>query len=330
MSTNFPVEIDILQNPTPTDYLNSPSHSGQHANVNDAIEAIQAKLGIDSSAVTTSHDYKLSDVTGTDKAVGKTATQTITNKTFDNTSPSAFNPAGEIKAWPMKTAPTGHLLCDGSAVSRSTYDALFAAIVPTIGTFTVTIASPAVVTLNGHGFIQGDAVYLITTGALPTGLSANTLYYVIYINANTFRLATSRVNAKAGTAINTSGTQSGVHTLNFCPFGLGNGSTTFNVPNLKGKVIAGSDSSQTEFDDLGIEGGAKTHTLAESEMPNHGHGPGNVYNNSRAIGSGGVTLNLLSLTATEVNQNINLGNKGSGAAHNNLQPFIVMNYIIKT
>lgn len=82
MSTNFPTALDTLTNPTPTDYLNSPSHAGQHANANDAIEAIQAKLGIDSSAVTTSHDYKLSEVTGTDKAVGKTATQTLSAKTL--------------------------------------------------------------------------------------------------------------------------------------------------------------------------------------------------------------------------------------------------------
>lgn len=48
----------------------------------DAMEAVQAKVGVDSSAVTTSHDYKLGEVTGSDKAVGKTATQTLTNKTL--------------------------------------------------------------------------------------------------------------------------------------------------------------------------------------------------------------------------------------------------------
>jgi len=48
-----------LTNPTSGDSLNSPSHSGQHADANDAIEALQAKVGVDSSAVTTSLDYKL-------------------------------------------------------------------------------------------------------------------------------------------------------------------------------------------------------------------------------------------------------------------------------
>jgi hypothetical protein len=67
------------------------------ADANDAIEALEAKVGINSSAVTTSHDYKLGEVTGTDKAVGKTATQTLTNKTL--TSPIinlSSNATGDI------------------------------------------------------------------------------------------------------------------------------------------------------------------------------------------------------------------------------------------
>jgi len=59
VATNFPSSLDTLTNPTSGDSLNSPSHSGQHADANDAIEALQAKVGVDSSAVTTSLDYKL-------------------------------------------------------------------------------------------------------------------------------------------------------------------------------------------------------------------------------------------------------------------------------
>jgi hypothetical protein len=82
MSINFPTSLDSLSNPNSGDALNSPSHSTQHANANDAIEALEAKVGINSSAVTTSFDYKLGEVTSSDKAVGKTATQTLTNKTL--------------------------------------------------------------------------------------------------------------------------------------------------------------------------------------------------------------------------------------------------------
>lgn len=49
---------------------------------NTEVNAIGAKVGIDASAVTTSHDYKLSGVTGTDKAASKTGTETLTNKTL--------------------------------------------------------------------------------------------------------------------------------------------------------------------------------------------------------------------------------------------------------
>lgn len=86
MAISYPTGIDALTNPTSGQGLNSPSHSSQHADANDAIEALEAKVGVNSSAVTTSHDYKLGEVTGTDKAVGKTATQTLTNKTL--TSPA--------------------------------------------------------------------------------------------------------------------------------------------------------------------------------------------------------------------------------------------------
>lgn len=57
MATNFPTSLDTLTNPTSTDGLNNPSHSSQHANANDAIEALEAKVGVNSSAVTTSLDY---------------------------------------------------------------------------------------------------------------------------------------------------------------------------------------------------------------------------------------------------------------------------------
>lgn len=59
MATSFPTSLDSLTNPLATDSLNSPSHSGQHADANDAIEALEAKVGVNGSAVTTSHDYKI-------------------------------------------------------------------------------------------------------------------------------------------------------------------------------------------------------------------------------------------------------------------------------
>lgn len=78
-------------------------------------------------------------------------------------------------------------------------------------TFTVTIASPAVFTKTNHGLQAGDTVVFSTTGSLPTGLTAGTTYFILStgLTANEFRVST----ALNGAAVNTSGTQSGVHSL---------------------------------------------------------------------------------------------------------------------
>ena len=75
-------------------------------------------------------------------------------------------------------------------------------------TFTVTIASPAVLTL-GYGLDNGTAVTLTTTGYLPTGLIPGTVYYVINASGTTCNLSATY----GGTAINTSGTQSGTQSI---------------------------------------------------------------------------------------------------------------------
>lgn len=96
MSTDFPTSLDALTNPTSTDKVSTVDHAAQHANANDAIEALEAKVGIDGSAVTTSHDYKLGEVTSTDKAVGKSATQTLTNKTLTNPVIASISNTGTV------------------------------------------------------------------------------------------------------------------------------------------------------------------------------------------------------------------------------------------
>ena len=76
--TNFPTSLDSLTNPSSSDTLNSQTvpHAAQHANANDAIEALEAKVGADGSAVTSSHDYKLSGVTGSQKALANNVSAT--------------------------------------------------------------------------------------------------------------------------------------------------------------------------------------------------------------------------------------------------------------
>ena len=162
--------------------------------------------------------------------------------TTSATQSSLVVPTGTIISSVSHTTPTGFLICDGSnTISRTTYSSLFSAIVPSKGTVTITIATPGVVTLNSHNFLTGESIFLNTTGALPTGLSIDTLYYVINVDANTFRLATSYANAVATspTPINTSGTQSGTHTLFYCPYGLGSTTSNFKLPDFKNATIRG-------------------------------------------------------------------------------------------
>lgn len=90
-------------------------------------------------------------------------------------------------------------------------------------TFTVTIASPGVVTSNVP-LADDTAIRLVTTGALPTGLTVGTLYYVINSTGTTFNLSTT----VGGSAINTSGTQSGTHRI------LSRGENLANLANASG------------------------------------------------------------------------------------------------
>lgn len=114
MSTNFPTSLDALTNPTSTDTVDTVSHADQHANANDAIEALEAKVGADGSAVTTSHDYKLSGVTSTDKAVSLNGTETLTNKTLTSPAISQIDNTGTL------TLPTS----TDTLVGRNTTDTL--------------------------------------------------------------------------------------------------------------------------------------------------------------------------------------------------------------
>lgn len=125
MTTNFPTSKDTsatLKNDFANDTAVVTVHPTSHNNLADAVIALETKVGADSSAVNTSHDYKLGEVTSSDKAVGKSATQTLTNKTIT----SLVN-AGAI------TIPTG----TDTLVARNTTDTLTnkTLTTPTIGSF---------------------------------------------------------------------------------------------------------------------------------------------------------------------------------------------------
>jgi microcystin-dependent protein len=124
-----------------------------------------------------------------------------------------------------------------------------------------------------------------------------------------------------GTAVSRT-TYSTLFTVIGTTYGVGDGTTTFNLPNLKGRVVVGVDSAQTEFDALGETGGAKTHTLSVAEIPSHAH---NVVSGFQAASGGSFAWGHSG--SSYIGSTTALA--GGGGAHNNLQPYIALNYLIR-
>jgi hypothetical protein len=165
----FPTDLDNFFDPGATTPLNNTpkGHSDWHTDPNTAIEALEEKVGADSSAVTTSHDYKLSGVTGSDKAVSKTGTETLTNKTL--TSPVINNPTGAV---------AGKL---GSAKRTSTFTTTTVGSLVDVTDLSVTVTVP-----------EGDRGIKITVfgNNLANDTSVSYLQTVIREGSTTLQIAT--------------------------------------------------------------------------------------------------------------------------------------------
>jgi microcystin-dependent protein len=149
-------------------------------------------------------------------------------------------------------------------------------------------------------------------------------------------------------------------------YGAGDASTTFNLPDLRGRVVAGQDdmggssanriTSALNGDTLGAAGGSETHALVTGELASHTHTGTTGSENATHTHNGSVTggtiggsstfgnygsgagisgpLNASTITVTNSTQTANHQHtftsdaSGSGTAHNNTQPTFILNYII--
>jgi microcystin-dependent protein len=253
---------------------------------------------------------------------------------------SYLNPTGSMLAYAGINTPTGWLLCDGASVSRTTYATLFAALSTSFATATTTNTSTTVSGLTS----MATATHVgwgIAGNGIPTGATISSV-----ANATTVVISAAATVTATGTA-----------SLVISPYKFtgANNTTTFLVPDLRGRVVAGKDdmggtaASRVTFGVSGIigtilggVGGSEalhTHTHTQNSH-NHTQDPhthqiyysvqaaagSNQSNPGTATGTyGGATSTTATNQATTaVNQNA-----GTGSSQN-IQPTIITNYIIKT
>ena len=230
-------------------------------------------------------------------------------------------PVGAILPYCGTSAPSYFKLCDGTSYLRADYPALFTVIgtsygsvdashfnVPNLqnripmgsGTSTrvATFASRSgnVITVTGlsntanNEFQTGQAVMYASTSSVMTGLTDDTTYYIVRTGNLTFSLASSLANAQNGTVISLSSDGSGTQTFTL----------TFTARTV------------------GDMGGEENHAMSSDELLAHTH--------TVAITAGSSSVNA---TGTSFGGSGNTGSKGGNVAMNNMQPFTVVNYIIK-
>lgn len=120
-------------------------------------------------------------------------------------------------------------------------------------------------------------------------------------------------------------------------YGSGDGSTTFNLPDFRGRIGAGRDDmggsaanritsggSGIVGTTLGAAGGAETHTLTVAQLASHTH-----EQRGGTTGTGGMRYETTNASATLTNSGIQTVSSGSGQAHQNTQPSIIINKIIR-
>lgn len=112
-------------------------------------------------------------------------------------------------------------------------------------------------------------------------------------------------------------------------YGVGDGSTTFNLPDVRGRAIVMASSTQSALQGLdratlGATGTTTSHTLTSDQMPVHVHDVAGIFKDG-----GGSTGTGTSDQTNQLPGTVTSTSAGGGAAHNILDPYIILNYIIK-
>ena len=274
-----------------------------------------------------------SNTTGEDNtAVGAFAL--LSNTTGDNNVALGYN-AGQTGTNNLSTGNNNVLL--GASTATSKVDAVNQIVIGKgatgAGDNTVQLGNTSITNVKTSGTITAGAVtYPKTDGnanqVLKTDGSGNLGWTTVSTTPSGAIMMFAASSAPSGwlicdgSAVSRS-TYSDLFSVIGTTYGSGDGSSTFNLPDFGGKGPMGYKSSNSKFDALNETGGAETHTLTVDEIPAHTHTYDKL-DGGQHSDAGSGSYNDYSSTNSRTS-----GSTGGGQAHNILDPYLTVNFIIK-
>jgi len=175
VTTNFPADIDNIVNPSSTNPLSNPSHSEQHILANTAIEALEAKIGVDGSTDPNSLDYKVSQL----EAAGGTTTVEVLGLQGNNDlevygieNPTVIDTL-DTSVW--QSAEYKLQVTKGSDIYSSEINALFTPTGTNVSEFNIITSSDGVTNPANFDFVyNGSIIDLVIT---PVSGSVSVRFY---------------------------------------------------------------------------------------------------------------------------------------------------------
>lgn len=190
MATSFPSNIDTFTNPTTANALDSPSHSGQHSDLNDAVKAVETKLGVGASPAgsATSGQVLMAQTAGTTSwsTISTITNALITGGTvtdFIAVSPILTSPEETINIVATASSGTVNTALKTSGVTFATANASGNWVLNFVGGGTVTASSLIAVgqsishvymNTNGTGVFYPTAYRIDGTAVTPRWQAAGT------------------------------------------------------------------------------------------------------------------------------------------------------------